>query len=235
VTVNTSTGSTVVHVMVTPSGTGNNLGGTGAGTGGGTAGGTTSVTTGNDTPPIDNGQDDVTAPIDSACAFPENGNKPDKDLPVTPKNSPLPATVPADCRAAVEFNNLKVAAFQLTATPAQGSRAVTLEVDVATYTAADRMSLRAVLADGSERLIFDTCRLRTWTDADPTNGNTRPPETTIRDFRPKLPQGTKTLKFDFTGATTPTYMRVRGLCDFSRTPQFYSGAPKGNFSVRPID
>ncbi len=32
--------------------------------------------------------------------------------------------------------------------------------------------------------------------------------------------GTKSLSFDMTGACTPTYLRVLGLCDFDVTPFF---------------
>ena len=218
VTVQTATGSTVVHVTVTPVSTSTSVG-----------------TTDSSDPGLNVGQADVTAAIDTACEYPGNGDKPDSQLGVTPKNPPLPPTVPADCQAAIEFNDLTQAAFQLTSVSPQGSSALTLEVDVATYTAADRMKLSAVLQDGTERVIFDTCRLRTWDKGDPTKGKTRPPEATIRDFRPQLPKGTKTLKFDFTGAQTPTYMRVRGLCEFTRTPQFYTGSPSKFFSIRPVN
>lgn len=237
VTVETASGPQVIHLDVVP--TGALSGSTGGNTSGNTETGPgnpgTGDTTGGDPETIDVASDDVNAVIDVACEHPENGNNPDSQLGVSPKGAPLPPTVPAECHGGFEFNNLESAGFSIDATPAEGARAVQLEVDVATYTAGDRMSIRAVLADGKERLIFDTCRLRTWILPDPTGGKVRPPEVTIRDFRPRLPKGTKKLKFDFTGAKTPTYMHVRGLCDFNRTAAFYAGSPASKFGLRPVD
>lgn len=159
-------------------------------------------------------EDDPLANIDSACTTLTSGLF--DGIAVTPEQSPLARTAPVDCRSGIEFNNLKHASFDLAS--AGGSRAITLELDIASYSRADRMK---ILADG--KLMLDTCRLRTAKYIDPTNGAERPPEDSIRYFRVTLPAGVRTLSFDFGGATSPTYMKVVGLCDFAATATNVSG------------
>lgn len=158
----------------------------------------------------ENGSDNPLAAIDSACKTLENkGEK--FGIEITPPNGPLAKTAPDDCRTGIEFNRLMGSSFNLNS--ATGSRAIELEIDVASYTAPDRMRL---IADN--KLILDTCRLRTSKIPDPTNGKKRPPEDTIRFFRVKIAKGTKTIRFAFGEAKSPTYMRVVGLCDFELSP-----------------
>lgn len=167
-------------------------------------------------PGTDDGEaDDPLANIDSACKDLTGGGGGilggilggGDNVGITPQNAKPPKAAPSDCRVGFEFNNFKNRQFDITS--AAGSRSLTLEVDIASYTAADRMRL---LADG--KLKLDTCRLRTASYADPTGGDKRPPEDSIRYFRVKIPKGTKKLTFDWGAAGTPTYIRVIGLCDF---------------------
>jgi hypothetical protein len=147
-------------------------------------------------------------PIDPGCAL----GQPNATTEVlVPKWPALANTVPSDCLVGFEMNNLERSTYSVSS---KGSRAITLEVDIATYTAADQVRISAFDATKKETLLVDTCRLRTATYSDPTGGTVRPPEESIRDFRVALPAGTTTLEVDNTGALTPTYVRILGLCDF---------------------
>lgn len=171
-------------------------------------------------------QDDVLAPLDSACAV---GGVVSGKVPVAPASSGLKDIVPDSCRSGIEFNNLERSTFRLDA-KSVSSKTIPLEIDVASYTAFDHMRLIAETEDG-DVVVMNTCRLRTADYADPTDGNTRPPTDTIREFRLKLPAKTKALKFDWTDATTPTYIRVIGLCNFDKTAEVVTGkAP----TLRPV-
>jgi len=156
---------------------------------------------------------DPSNPIDPACAGNDPVNVPDL---LVPKWTPLAPTVPNDCLRGFEMNRLEQYAHTITS--AAGSRAITLEVDIATYTAADSIRISALDGSGNETILIDTCRMRTAEYADPTGGTTRPPEDSIRDFRVALPAGSKQLKVDNTNASTPTYIRILGLCDFNILP-----------------
>jgi hypothetical protein len=168
-------------------------------------------------------KDDILAAVDSACALGVQG-KP----PVAPPSDNLPKTAPAGCRSGIEFNRFERHSFRLKAKQTTDKQ-TPLEIDLASYTAEDHMKLIAETEDG-ERVVMDTCRLRTATYADPTNGSTRPPEDSIREFRLKLPKKTTALRFDWTGASSPTYIRVIGLCDFESTASDLTG---GNLNIRP--
>jgi hypothetical protein len=161
-------------------------------------------------PPDQGGADDPSNPIDTACAGDQNVDAPQL---LVPKWTPLAPTVPDDCLVGFEMNRLEQHVHTLQS--AAGSRAITLEVDIATYTASDAIRISAVDGNGNATILIDTCRMRTAEYGDPTGGTTRPPEDSIRDFRTNLPAGTKQLVIDNTNASTPTYVRVLGLCDFS--------------------
>jgi hypothetical protein len=148
-------------------------------------------------------------PVDTACAGDQNVSAPQLFVD---KWTPLAPTVPAVCLTGFEMNRFERGIHVLDS--AQGSRAITLEVDIATYTAADAIRISAVDGSGNETILVDTCRMRTAEYADPTGGTVRPPEDSIRDFRVNLPAGTKQLVIDNTYAETPTYIRILGLCDF---------------------
>lgn len=161
----------------------------------------------------DPGDGDVTDPVDAACAGDTPVDAPDLFVP---KWTPLPPTVPNDCLRGFEMNRLRQHVHTISS--AAGSRAITLEVDIATYTASDAIRISAVDGAGNATILVDTCRLRTAEYGDPTGGTVRPPEDSIRDFRVNMPAGTKQLVVDNSNASTPTYIRVLGLCDFDLAP-----------------
>jgi hypothetical protein len=86
--------------------------------------------------------------------------------------------------------------------------------------APDHLRITGVDASDNEYTLVDTCSLQTATYPDPTDGCTRPPDDSIRQFKATVEAGTTSLTFDYTGACTPNYMRVLGLCDFAVTPFF---------------
>ena len=167
--------------------------------------------------------DDPAALVDSECL---GGAHTHGRPPIAPATPSLPQTAPANCRGGIEFNNFMGGTFKLDAHAAL-AQAAPLEVDIASYTAEDHMRVIAETAAGDQTII-DTCRLRTAKYADPTDGHSRPPEDSIRSFRLKAPKGTTALRFDWTGANSPTYIRLVGLCDFDQT------ASGGNPQLRPI-
>lgn len=121
--------------------------------------------------------------------------------------------LPASCSAGFEWQNCRTT-FEVPSSSPAGAGAVTLVVDLATYTAPDWLRIVAVAGDGEETIILDTCRVRTADYVDPTHGELRPPEDSIRRFEVDVPQGTRSLRMDSSNAGTPFYMRVLGLCDF---------------------
>jgi hypothetical protein len=153
-------------------------------------------------------------PIDATC-------KSDPNMPsVFPPFVPLkPDDVPSTCKDGFELQQAaKQSVYTLTAKSPQGSRAITLDVDFATYLQPDGMTITGVDANGKEYTLLDTCRLQTWTKADPTGGAQRPPDETIRQFRINVLAGTKQLKVTFGLVVSPMYLRLIGVCDFNVTP-----------------
>ncbi len=152
-------------------------------------------------------------PIDMACMSSQN-------LPaVFPPYVPLvPPDVPASCANGFEIGDAMVGGttvYSLAAkNQAQGAAAITLDVDFATYEEPDGVIITGVDASGVTYTLLDTCRLQTWTKADPTGGTSRPPDITIRQFRIDVKAGTQSLKVDFGGVVSPMYIQVLGLCDF---------------------
>jgi hypothetical protein len=166
-------------------------------------------------PPGDDGPDDepedpggADSPIDPSCA--DGGGGSAVFLPFEPLVAP---DLPASCEAGLEWQNCTTSFEQLTAVTG-GSEARTLHVDLATYTAPDRLRITGRDASGEEYLLLDTCRVRTADYIDPTGGDSRPPDDSIRQFELELREGTVALTFDSSNAGTPFYMRVLGLCDF---------------------
>jgi hypothetical protein len=143
--------------------------------------------------------------------------------PEFPPAIPLvPPGLPASCSGGFEMNNPPEQIFTVQSISPAGAQARTLDVDIATYKAPDHIRITAVDASGAEQPLVITCHLQTSTYADPTNGCTRPPDDAIRQYEVSITAGTKSLSFDMTGACTPTYMRVLGLCDFDVSP-FFAG------------
>ena len=116
------------------------------------------------------------------------------------------------CEQGLEYQNC-AGAISLRANRAGGTRARTLVVDIATYTAPDRLRIHGIDGDGAPYVLLDTCRVRTADHGDPTDGHSRPPDEVIRRFEVPLREGTRALTLDATAAPTPWYMRVLGLCD----------------------
>ena len=151
--------------------------------------------------------------IDTSCS--QAGGASGETL-FPPKGPQLPATAPGNCRNGFELNNLAGAQFSLNATAPTGN--FLLEVDVATYLQPDQIRIVAIKSDGSRELLLDTCRLRTFFFFDPTDGASRPPEDTIRSFRIPLHAGVASLSFELQGTTSPYYLSVTGLCQFTLNP-----------------
>jgi len=160
-------------------------------------------------------------PIDMACM---NAPACNSGLPsVYPPYVPLlPPSVPASCSNGFEMGDPNLCAtgavsYTINTTTPAGSRAITLDVDFATYVEPDGVVVTGVDAQGNTYTLLDTCRIQTWTARDPSLGLTRPPDDTIRQFRIDLKQGTTSLTFDFGGVVSPMYIQVLGLCDFDLT------------------
>lgn len=138
-----------------------------------------------------------------------------------PKMNPIPKSVPENCRTGFELNNLKSSTFVLNSLNAVGiQNDIEIEIDIATYKAPDIIEISAVgtiATTGKAKPIFNTCRMQTAEYGDPTAGLVRPPEDSIRYFRAVISKGTQSLKFDFSKVTTPTYIKVIGLCEFNLT------------------
>jgi hypothetical protein len=159
---------------------------------------------------------DPTAPIDSSC---EDGAVQEGQgvwVPFAPLETP---NLPATCDGGFEWQAGHAQSCSTTYTAQSvnpcGAEERTVYVDIATYTAGDWLRITGVGADDEPYLLLDTCRIRTAEYPDPTDGHTRPPDETIRQFEIVVKTGTKALIFDSTQAFTPWYMRVLGLCDFA--------------------
>jgi hypothetical protein len=136
-----------------------------------------------------------------------------------------PTGLPATCSGGFEANNPPEHTFTVKSLSPSGAAAVTLDIDIATYHAPDHLRITGVDASNTEYVVLETCSLQTATYSDPTvnEGNcVRPPDDSIRQLKGSVLAGTTSLTFDYTGACTPTYTRVLGLCDFAVTT-FFSG------------
>ncbi len=157
-------------------------------------------------------------PVDDTCQAGCASGTPD-----FPAAMPLvPPGLPPSCSGGFEMNNPPQQIFTLQSSSPGGAQAGTLDIEIATYKAPDHIRITAVDATGTEEPLVVTCHLQTSTYSDPTNGCARPPDDSIRQYEVTIPAGTRSLRFDMTGACTPTYMRVLGLCDFTISP-FFTG------------
>jgi len=134
----------------------------------------------------------------------------------------VPPDVPATCANGFELGDAQECAggavsYTIKSNTSAGSRAITLDVDFATYLEPDGVLVTGLDSQGNTYTLLDTCRIQTWTQADPTGGTSRPPDETIRQFRLDLKQGTTQITFDFGGVVSPMYLQVLGLCDFDLT------------------
>jgi hypothetical protein len=160
----------------------------------------------------------VPPPVDPSCTAGCATGTPD-----FPAAVPLvPPGLPASCSGGFEMNNPPQQIFTLPSSSPNGAAARTLDIEIATYKAPDHVSITGVDASGAQYALVDSCHLQTSTSSDPTDGCSRPPDDTLRQYTVNVKAGTKSLTFDWSGACTPTYVRVLGLCDFDVTP-FFSG------------
>lgn len=166
----------------------------------------------------DGGPDCVKEAVDPTCGVAEN-------KVVYPPFVPLRAPdVPASCSNGFEACDAKVSSnivYVVDTTAAAGSRAITLDLDFATYTAPDGLVITGVDAQCKQYLLFDSCRLKTadLVENQYTDGKHRPKDEAIRQYKVPVRKGTKQLTFDFSRVTTPMYVRALGLCDFDlRSP-----------------
>jgi hypothetical protein len=135
----------------------------------------------------------------------------------------VPPNLPSACRNGFELNNPQAQqTFTLTSTSPSGSQARDLDIEIATYLAPDHIRITGRDSSGHEFSIVETCSMQTANYSDPTNGCSRPPDDSIRQYFGKLPAGTKSITVDVTGACTPIYLKMLGLCDFNIQP-FYAG------------
>jgi hypothetical protein len=155
-------------------------------------------------------QPDVLRAIDPECA---NGATKSTETVFPPFLNLVDPVLPSDCTAGFEMNNLRQSSIVVQS--ASGSRSIDLAIDIATYRAPDDIRVVAVNGSGQQKLLLHTCRMQTWDQSDPTDGSYRPVDETIRQFHVRLPAGTKSLHVDNSLASTPTYIRIKGLCDFS--------------------
>jgi hypothetical protein len=132
-------------------------------------------------------------------------------IPLTPPN------LPATCANGFEMNNSPQGSFTAHAISPSGAKGGNLDVQIATYLAPDHIRITGVDASNNTYTIVDTCSMQTALYSDPTNGCTRPPDDSIRQYQVTVKTGTKSLTFDVSGGCTPHYLRVLGLCDFSWT------------------
>jgi hypothetical protein len=132
-----------------------------------------------------------------------------------------PPDVPLDCKNGFDlFDADGTTNYEIKAVPAAGSRALTLDLDMATYVAPDGLLITGVDGNCKKYVLFDSCRLET---ADKpqgayTDGKTRPLDEALRQFHLTLRPGTSSLTFDMSRVVSPMYFRVLGLCDFALPP-----------------
>jgi hypothetical protein len=154
----------------------------------------------------------VACSIDSTCSLADAGT-------VYPPYVPLyPPDVPTTCANGFEVCDAEGApTYTIHAVPAAGSRALTLDLDFATYLAPDGLLITGIDGNCQTYVLFDSCRLQTADEAESsyTNGMERPSDVSIRQFHLMLRQGTSQLTFDFSRVVSPMYFQILGLCDFA--------------------
>jgi hypothetical protein len=157
----------------------------------------------------------VNCSIDTTCSEADAGT-------VYPPFVPLnPPDVPASCANGFEVCDAEGAApYTIMAMTPQGSRALTLDLDFATYVAPDGLLITGIDGCGRSYVLFDSCRLQTadMSESSYTNGMARPSDIAIRQFHLALREGTSQLTFDFSRVVSPMYFQILGLCDFSLPP-----------------
>ena len=129
--------------------------------------------------------------------------------------------VPSTCANGFEICDAQGAQpYVLHSLTPQGSQALTLDLDFATYTAPDGLLITGVDGACKPYVLFDSCRISTADQSESayTNGMARPLDIAIRQFHLTLKPGTTQLTFDFSRVVSPMYFQVLGLCDFTTPP-----------------
>ena len=156
----------------------------------------------------------VECSIDSTCSVADAST-------VYPPYVPLYAPdVPSTCANGFEICDAEGApVYTIKAVPKAGSRALTLDLDFATYLAPDGLLITGIDGNCKNYVLFDSCRLQTADEAEGsyTNGMARPTDTAIRQFHLTLRPGTSQLTFNFANVQSPMYFQILGLCDFAIT------------------
>jgi hypothetical protein len=132
-----------------------------------------------------------------------------------------PPDVPTSCANGFQLGDAQGApTYVINAKTPAGSRALTLDLDFATYTAPDGLLITGVDGSCKEYVLFSSCRLRTADQPEMqyTDGLHRPADIAIRQFHLMLRQGTTRLTVDFSRVVSPMYVQVLGLCDFNLPP-----------------
>lgn len=152
----------------------------------------------------------------------------------------LPSTLPSSCQSGAEIWNVPVSKhIVLKASNASSGTSADRQIDLdyATYKAANSARITAKLANGSSKVIFEPCLISTHKDVESrcmSSPGTRPIDGSIRDFRVVVPKGTVELKIQGLDNNTPWYLRVKGLCEFKVTQPVYSATLKGDEKYRPF-
>lgn len=162
------------------------------------------------------GPDCVLNPIDTACN--DSSQWGGKDLPIAPYVPLSPPSVPAECHNGFQTSNRAGSeSIILHSLKLEGSRKITLDIDLATYTMGDGITIVGVDSCGKEYVLFETCRIRTGdksVSAYTKPDQPRPDDIAIRQFKAELRAGTTELRVDFSRVVSPMYLQVLGLCDF---------------------
>ena len=160
----------------------------------------------------DGGADCVSQAIDPTCG---TGDTTVVYPPFVPLASP---DVPAGCATGFQLTDASPTfVYTLAAKTSAGSRALKLDLDIATYTAPDGVQVTGVDGDCKKYTLFDTCHLKTADKAQGayTDGMSRPSDVAIRQYHLDLRAGTSQLTIDFGRVTSPMYVQILGLCDFT--------------------
>ena len=153
--------------------------------------------------------------IDPGCSGKDAGVVYPPFVPLTPPD------VPASCANGFQLADaLGAPLYVIHSMTAAGARAITLDLDFATYTAPDGLLITAVDSSCRQYALFDSCRLKTADQGENayTNGKHRPSDPAIRQYHLALRPGTTQITFDFSRVVSPMYVQVLGLCDFTLPP-----------------
>lgn len=132
-----------------------------------------------------------------------------------------PPDVPKTCANGFEVCDAEGApAYTIHSVSQAGSQALTLDLDLATYTAPDGLLITGIDGNCKPYVLFDTCRISTSAEAEGaySNGKERPLDIAIRQFHLTLRPGTTQLTFDFSRVVSPMYFQILGVCDFALPP-----------------